>query len=158
MLIAGALAGNGTITTRSQYWETTAVDPDHSGGGAGGSILIRAGLVSMNSGSLIATGSFNGGVGRIAAYYNTLNDSFSNSSPAAHEDSSLQLPFKLSGTITQPCEIRVYTEDWTFVDAQSLTSGNWEIGNLPSEGPFHVIAVPNSPTENMIGYKSVTAL
>lgn len=159
LVIAGELDCNGSFVSKGQYWETTAVDPDHSGGGAGGSILIKAGLVTMNAGSLDATGSWStAAVGRIAVYYNTLNDSLSNSNPTAYEDSSLQLPFKLSGTITQPSEIRVYTEDWTFVDSQSLNSGDWEIGNLPSAGPFHVIAVPNSATENMIGYKSITAL
>jgi hypothetical protein len=41
---------------------------------------------------------------------------------------------------------------------QSFSSGAWEIGNLPSGGPFYIIAVPNASSENILGFKNIYAI
>ena len=164
-LFAGTLDMYGSISAAGQ---DNGVSGDWTGGsGSGGSILLQAGILKTNSSSLAAAGgtssaaygSSPGGEGRIAIYYNTINGSTSglaDITPYVEDD--LQLPYFISGTVSADCEIRVYDTNWAFVRAESVSTGPYSILNLPSAGPFNVIADPVSESQNIIAYKDVSGV
>lgn len=161
--IYGSLKVNGTnggSAAGSSQWGC--------GGGSGGSLLIHAGTFSPRSSTINGIGGAggsgwnnpNGGIGgdgRIAIYYNTLVGSI-NTTPTPYIDSDLQLPYKISGIISESAQVRVYDDSWNFIKSEDVSVGAYEISNLPNEGPFTLIADPTSDVINILGYKKVVSV
>ena len=138
------------------------------GAGAGGSILIHAGTIYTRSSTFTAIGAIgdttpqpgvwkggDGGDGRIAIHYATLGDSLASVDPVPYTDSGLQLPYAISGTASEDCTVRIYDASWVFVKSEAVSTGAYEISNLPNAGPFYVISEADASGKNLISYKSV---
>lgn len=156
-LFCGTLDCYGSIDANADDEPGSGQSSSGSGGGSGGSVLIHAGILDFNASSVTALDSYNGSVGRIALYYNTLVGDTSAVNPTPYEDNTLGLPYSLSGDMTKDGTVRIYTESWDFVSSKWFDLGPWEIGNLPGPGPYHVLADPDETGNNILGYKSVTA-
>lgn len=139
------------------------------GSGSGGSILIHAGTIYTRSSTFTAigaagketnqSGSYSGGYGgdgRIAIYYASLGDSLASVDPVPYTDSGLELPYSISGTASAACTIKVYDTSWNHIKSEAVSAGAYEISNLPSAGPFNLVADPDSGSSNIISYKGVT--
>jgi len=138
------------------------------GAGSGGSILIHAGTIYTRSSTFTAIGAIgdttpqpgswkggDGGDGRIAISYASLGDNLSAVDPTPYTDSGLELPYKISGTASENCTVRVYNSSWVFVTSEVVSAGAYEISNLPNAGPFYVISESDTSGRNLISYKAI---
>jgi hypothetical protein len=138
-----------------------------SGCGAGASVLIHAGTIYTRSSTFTAIGGqlgdpgdqptyhAGGGDGRIAISYASLGDNISAIDPVPYTDDTLELPYSISGTASGNCTIRIYDGSWVFVKSQAVSTGAYEISNLPNAGPFNLVAEPDAISSNNITYRDV---
>jgi len=47
---------------------------------------------------------------------------------------------------------------WAFVKSQVVSTGAYEIVNLPNAGPFYIISEADAVGKNLISYKEVISL
>jgi len=130
----------------------------NSGSGSGGSILIHAGTIYSHSSSVQSvggTGGYDGGKGRIAIYYNALGDTLVTSNPVAYTDDTLELPYFVSGVTNKDMTIYVMDSSMVKLAQDTVSAGDYEISNLPSSGPFHVIGIPTVSGSNLLGYRDI---
>jgi len=135
------------------------------GGGSGGSILIQAGTLYMHSSTTNVVGGDGGGgnrpggdagEGRLAIYYATLGDSITGADVTPYVDDTLELPYFISGTVSEACAVRIYDTDWVFVKSSTVSgAGAYSVLNLPSEGPFFVIGTPDSTSVESLIYRNI---
>ena len=159
-MFAGTMHVYGNVTANGYASQDNYPYKD-PGGGSGGSVLLQAGTLWMHSSTTDAYGETGpgtggtGGDGRIAIYYSALGDSVTGATPTPYEDNQLELPYNISGTTNENCTVRIYDSSWTFVKSESVSSGAYQVTNLPNEGPFYVIAEADTAGKNLISYKSI---
>jgi hypothetical protein len=149
------IAGTGSIAC---IGDNGSSDSNYGGGGgSGGSVKLIVGTYNQ-SGTLLAEGGIstkggNGGVGRIAVYAHVFNNEVS-STPVAY-DSTADLPFFISGTISEDATIRVYnSDDGELIATVEGTGGSYSI-SMPGFGPYDVMARPLDDTKYALIYKDI---
>ena len=82
-------------------------------------------------------------------------DSVAGIDPVPYTESGLELPYSISGTAAEDCKVRIYNSRWVFVSSEAVSTGAYEISNLPNAGPFYVISEADAAGKNSIIYNGV---
>lgn len=127
------------------------------GAGSGGSIRFETGTLKTSGASTTAVpGTFgnDGGDGRIAWYYST-RDGGNESSPTSYKSTDVILPYYISGIVSEDCDIWVLDQTGNLITSHPATAGYYNIANLPNEGPFSVMGIPDSANRNVLAFKNI---